>query len=417
VSAQALTVPTWPAVLRYGLHFGCVSFGGPAAQISILYRDLVDEKRWINAQDFAQALNFCMLLPGPEALQLVIYMGWRLRGVCGGLAMGLLFLLPGALLLLALSFGFVIFGAHPAVVVVATGMKAVVVALLMDAVSRFARRTLTTTSFGLVAVGTFIGVALVGLPFPLVVMAIFFVTYVLARPGQQQMHRRSHNIDWRTGAGVLGGGLALWLLPLVFLKSSPGGLLFAQVYHTFSLAAVVTFGGAYSILGYINHELSATLHWISESQVIAGLAVAETTPGPLMLVLQFYGFIIGWNNPGSMAPFSAALLTACLVAWGVFLPSFVLVLFGAPRISQFFGNHRLEYALSMVTASVVGVIASFALTVTSSVLFSAGLVHPDWIQCLIALAALTAIANKVHLGWLWLLAPIAEWLLRGVLHH
>lgn len=397
--------PTPAAALRYGWRLGCLSFGGPAGQIALLHREVVHGHDWLDEDEFARALNFCMLLPGPEALQLVIYIGWRWYGIPGGILAGLCFLLPAMVLLTGLSFVFVLYGTLAPIAAVVTGLKAVVVALVAQALLRLGRRALKGRWHVLFAASAFIALAILKLPFPAVVIAGLLAGPLVfrrasapavdaPRPGAPPLART---------LVILAVGSALWVLPLGLLALAPVGPLPTRLYLFFSQTALVGFGGAYAILAYVNAQLVDVLHWLSPPQLLAGLALAETTPGPLVLVLQFYGFVTGWNAPGGLAPAAAALLGSALASWATFLPSFALVLAGAPYLGRVAANACLAAALEGVTAMVVGVIASFALAVAVAVLLPKGLAAPDWKEVVIAAGAGVALTRS-RLGLPWILA-------------
>jgi chromate transporter len=403
VSAQTPRSPTPTEALRYGLRLGCISFGGPAGQISILHRELVTERGWVEEDAFAQALNFCMLLPGPEALQLVIYLGWRAFGAVGGIMGGLLFLLPGALLLLALSWVYVAFGSLALVGGALAGLQAVVVALVLQALWRIGGRALKGGWHKALAAGAFAALAWLHLPFPLVIGVAAFMGLRLFRP---PMPAPAAAPPWpslsRTGA-VLLLGAALWAVPWMALNFAVADELPRRLYLFFSQAALVGFGGAYAVLAFVNQELVAHLHWLRPPELLTGLALAETTPGPLVLVLQFYGFMAGHAAPGTMVPIAAALLCALLASWATFLPSFVLVIALAPYLERVTRWPRLAAALEAVTAAVVGVIGSFALSVATGVLFPGGVLH--LLPVAIAAGALAILTlTRIDLPWVLAIA-------------
>jgi len=395
--AQA-TVPTRGAAFRYGLRLGCISFGGPAGQIAILYRELVEERGWIGAADFARALNFCMLLPGPEALQLVIYLGWRWHGRVGGIVAGLTFLVPGALLVAALAWAYLAVGALAPVAALLTGLKAVVVALVAEALLRIARRALTGRVSIALALAAFLALAFAGLPFPLVILTAACAGLLgLPRPAAVPVAARTGL--WRGTLAVLAVGALLWLLPLAILGVASPDPFPATLYRFLGGAALAGFGGAYAVLAYVGGELVHVHRWLSEADFLGGLALGETTPGPLMLVLEFLGFVAGWRHPGTAGALAGALLGAALASWAAFLPSFVLVLAGAPHVERLAGNPRVGAAFAGVTAAVVGVIANFALEVARAVLWPAGAGQPALVPAAIALAAFALLCRGVGLGW------------------
>ncbi len=387
---------------RYALRLGCISFGGPAGQIAILHRELVAGRRWIDDAEFARALNFCMLLPGPEALQLVIWLGWRWYGIAGGIVAGLCFLLPAVVLLTALSFGYALYGTLAPVIALLAGLKAVVVALVAQALIGIGRRALRGPAHVALALAAFGAIAGLHVPFPLVIGAAALAGVALfgARPAATAAPRppREHR-----ALTVLAAGAALWLVPLVALVLAAPGPLPLRLYLFFSKVALVGFGGAYAVLSYVNQELVGQLNWLTPPQLLAGLALAETTPGPLVLVLQFYGFAAGWAAPAPLAPPVAALLCGGLASWATFLPSFVLVMALAPYLERLATQPRLAAALEAVTAAVVGVIASFALAVALVVLVPGEPARPDWSALAIAAGA-WGLLSRTRLDLTWVLA-------------
>ncbi|MFO0447980.1 MAG: chromate efflux transporter, partial [Pseudomonadota bacterium] len=359
---------------RYWLRLGCISFGGPAGQIALLHRELVHQRRWIDDATFGRALDFCMLLPGPEALQLAIYLGWRLHGTRGGVIAGLCFVLPAALLLLALSWVYLRYGEVAGVSSVLSGLKAVVVALIAQALVRLSRRALRGAVPVALAVGAFVGLHWLGTPFPLL-LAFAAIVGAVALRGDAVAHgpgpgaagdaanpaRRERGAFAHLGAW-LAIGLALWALPWLAIPALDAEFA-APLYLFFTQAALVTFGGAYAVLGYVNQQLVEVYGWLTPAHVVAGLALAETTPGPLVLVLQFYGFVTGWTQPGALGPLGGGVAGAVLASWATVLPSFVLILGAAPYVERLTANPRLAGALAVITAAVVGAIASHAVAV------------------------------------------------------
>ncbi|MBS0376813.1 MAG: chromate efflux transporter [Proteobacteria bacterium] len=381
----AADAPDARAAFRFAAKLGFISFGGPAGQIAILHRELVAGRRWIGEDEFARALNFCMLLPGPEALQLVIWLGWRWFGIAGGLVAGLCFLGPATLILALLSWIYVRFGTLVPVAAALAGLKAVVVALVLQALTGIGRRALKGVRELALAAAAFAAIAWLHWPFPLVIGAAALAGLVAFRDALPPA---------RAGAGrparpiaLLAGGALLWLLPLALLAIAAPGTLPLPLYLFFSKVALVGFGGAYAVLSYVNQELVGHLGWLSPPDLVAGLALAETTPGPLVLVLEFYGYVAGYRAPGPLAPGTAGLLGAALATFATFLPSFVLVMALAPWVERLAAQPRLAAALAAVTAAVVGVIASFALAVGLAVLWPAGAAHPDLVAVAIAAGA------------------------------
>jgi chromate transporter len=385
---------------------GFVSFGGPAGQIAIMHREVVGRRRWLDDREFTRALNFCMLLPGPEALQLAIFLGWKMHGIRGGLVAGLGFIVPAVILLFALSYVYVAHGSLPWVAALLQGLQAAVVALVLQAMVRIARRALLSPLHVTLAVGSFVALEFAQVPFPIVLLVAAGLGALLAQ--QAKAHEPPvasatpvHGAPTLTLAIV---GLVLWLLPLLLVIVTFGQRsLWTSLYLFFTKAALITFGGAYAVLGYVTDQLVGQLAWVTADQAVAGLALAETTPGPLVIVLQFMGFMAGWNQPGPLSPSGSALLAGALATWATFLPSFVFILLGAPYVEQLTRNARIAGALSAVTAAVVGVIAMLAVLLSQVVLFPGGWsAAPDWAAVSIAIAA-------------WWLLERARWPLGPVL--
>ncbi len=379
--------PSLSTLFAESLKVGCLGFGGPVGQIALMHRIFVDERNWIDDARFQRMLAFCMLLPGPEAQQLATYIGWRLRGWAGALIAGWMFILPGAFVVLALSWLYVLYGEVPLVVAAFDGVKCAVVALVAEALYKVGKRALKTNAAFLIAIAAFVAL-LLGASFPLVIVVAALVgatnTPSLAervaaeRPGEgrsnaqasDQLHaprpptpspqgRRAavfHALVWTI----------LWLAPpaLVALTLGTDHALF-QVALLFSILACVTFGGAYAVLAYLTTEAAAR-GWLSPEQMIDGLGLAETTPGPLILVNEFVGFLAGWSNGGAVL----ALAGAAMAVWCTFAPSFVWIFAGAPVAERLQSNPRAAGALTAITAAVLGVIAKLALFFATHALFA-----------------------------------------------
>ena len=380
--------------LRFWFKLGCISFGGPAGQIAIMHRELVQERRWISERRFLHALNYCMLLPGPEAQQLATYLGWLMHRTWGGVAAGALFVLPSLLLLLGLSWGYMAFGDVPWMAAVLWGIKPAVAALVLQAVHRIGSRTLKTPRTApllwAIALVSFVAVALLEVPFPLVVLGAALTGAVAQRwlpgqfagggshgaaPGGAPATQPAAWIDDHTPtpeharftparlARVLAAGAALWLLPMAALVALWGwdGTLTHMAWF-FTKAALLTFGGAYAVLPYVYQGAVEHFGWLSAAQMMDGLALGETTPGPLIMVVSFVGFVGGWGQAvlGPQALFWGAALAATVVTWFTFLPSFIFVLAGGPLIESTHGKLQFTAPLTAITAAVVGVIASLA---------------------------------------------------------
>lgn len=396
--------PSFAEAARFWAKLGFVSFGGPAGQIAILHRELVDTRRWLGEREFTRALNFCMLLPGPEALQLAIYLGWKLHGIRGGLVAGLGFILPAIVLLFALSYVYVVHGSLPWVAGLLYGLQAAVIALVLQALMRIGRRALKTPLLVSLAAGAFLALEFARVPFPFVLLLAAIVGAVTAPRGAADAPADPPQAGKRQALGIGLVGLALWLAPLLAVAFTFGaGSLWSEVYLFFSKAALVTFGGAYAVLGYVTSYMVDKVGWMTADQSVAGLALAETTPGPLVIVLQFMGFITGWNHPGALPPLGSALLAGTLASWATFLPSFLFILLGAPYVDRLTRHARIDAALGAITAAVVGVIATLALLLAQVVLFPDGWrYYPDVVALMIAAAA-------------WLLLERLRWPLGTVL--
>jgi chromate transporter len=366
------------------------TFGGPAGQIAVMQRTLVDEKRWIGQGRFLHALNYCMLLPGPEAQQLAVYTGWLLNGWRGGLVAGGLFVLPGMLALLVLSAVYVAFGETTVVSAVFAGLAPAVLAIVVQAVVRVGRRALTSPALVVLAVAAFLALTVFAVPFPLVVLGAGVIGWLVHRyaPDWIATAPRSDRADGpaplipddalhaerpsgRRALRVLVLGLLAWSLPVVVVALLTGvDSVFTQQGLFFSGSALVTFGGAYAVLAYVAQQAVQTYAWVTPGEMTRGLALAETTPGPLIMVVQFVAFLGAYRNPGDLDPWAAALLGALLTTWVTFVPSFLFIFLGAPYVERLRGNRALSAALTAITAAVVGVIANLALYFTTHTLFA-----------------------------------------------
>ncbi|TFV80227.1 chromate efflux transporter [Blastococcus sp. CT_GayMR20] len=367
------------------------TFGGPAGQIAVMQRTLVDEKRWIGQRRFLHAMNYCMLLPGPEAQQLATYVGWLLHGTRGGLVAGGLFVLPGVVALLALSAIYVAFGSTTAVLALFAGLAPAVLAIVAQAVVRVARRALNSRALVGIAVLAFLALALFGVPFPVVVAVAGLAGWALGRWWPAALPQKGTAEAAETGpppvvsddvlhterpstrrtVRVLLIGLLVWGIPVAAVALLTGsGSVFTQQGLFFSGAAVVTFGGAYAVLAYVAQQAVQVYGWLAPGEMVRGLALAETTPGPLIMVVQFVAFLGAYRAPGDLDPWVAAVLASLLVTWVTFVPSFLFVLLGAPYMERLRGNRSLSAALTGITAAVVGVIANLGVYFAVHTLFS-----------------------------------------------
>ena len=382
----AAAMPSFAEALRVWLRIGLLSFGGPAGQIALLHREVVDERRWIGERRFLHALNFCTLLPGPEAQQLATYLGWLMHGVRGGLAAGLLFVLPGAAVMLALSLLYATVGEVPLIAALFFGLKCAVLVLVVEALLRIGRRALRGRAAWVLAAVAFAALFLFGVPFPFVVLAGGVVGYLAPGAFAHGGHGAAMGdapalIDAvlaadsgrpaRLAAGARRAGLvalALWLLPVAILAGAAPGT-YADVALFFSKMAVVTVGGAYAVLAYVAQDAVQSYGWLSAPEMLAGLGLAETTPGPLILVLQFVGFLAGYRAPGMLTGVPGGIAASVLTLWVTFAPCFAFVFLGAPLVERLQANRALSGALAAITATVVGVVANLALWFALRVLF------------------------------------------------
>jgi chromate transporter len=386
--------PTFGEAFRFWLKLGFISFGGPAGQIAIMHQFLVEGKKWISDARFLHALNYCMLLPGPEAQQLAIYIGWLLHGVRGGLVAGILFVLPSVFILLGLSMAYVTFGTIPWVGALFDGLKPAVVAIVVMAIFKIGKKSLLTPFHYGVAVGSFIAIFFFNVPFPLIIAGAIAVAMVVnaVKPsllqakvseGKQAADEHTYFLNtlradetapfrWRTFGLELAVGVVLWLVPLaLFYVLSSDYPFWQNLTVFFTQAAFVTFGGAYAVLPYVAQVSVEKFGWLTEYQMLDGLALGETTPGPLIMVLAFVGFMAGYHHgAGSLAGGAVGLLATTFYT---FLPCFLLIFMGAPFVERSRYNPRIKAVLSVVTAAVVGVVLNLAIYLARAVVFPKGL--------------------------------------------
>jgi chromate transporter len=442
-AAPATTPPSFREAFRFWLKLGFISFGGPAGQIAIMQHELVERKRWIGQERFLHALNYCMLLPGPEAQQLAIYCGWLLHRTWGGIAAGVLFVLPSAFILWGLSYVYAMHGGVPWVAAIFSGLKPAVVAVVVAAVLRIGGKALKTPALWTVAAVAFGLIFGLGAGFPWIVAGAALLGWAGRRAAPAQFPAgggHGHGgkdksdtpasraaVDDLAEAGAVAPGWgralrvtalcgALWAAPILAAAWIWGGdsTLVAQG-KFFSQAAMVTFGGAYAVLPYVAQQAVENYGWLTGPQMLAGLAFAETTPGPLIMVLQFVGFMGGWHQPdGGLSPLAAATLCSAMTTWATFVPCFLWIFLGAPHIERLRGNLALGSALTAVTAAVVGVILNLAVWFAWQVWRPTedGAAHWDWFAVAVSAAAFVALhrfkANLIAViatagaaGWLW----------------
>ena len=382
------------AVRTWG-RIAALSFGGPAGQIAVMHRILVEEKRWIGEERFLHALNYCMLLPGPEAQQLAVYIGWLMHRTLGGLIAGILFVLPGVVAIMVLSWIYAAFGNVGVVQALFFGLKAAVLAVVLDAVVRIGKRALKNRVMIGIAAAAFVAIFAFGVPFPLIILTAGLIGFAGGRLGhpafqvggghgkagagktvadadtllgeETPAHARP-TVAWSLRIGAI--LLALWLIPTAALVLLLGqGSAFAEIAVFFSKMAVVTFGGAYAVLAYVAQQAVETYGWLQPGEMLDGLGMAETTPGPLIMVVQFVGFMGAFRDPGTLSPMLAGTLGGLLTTWVTFVPCFLWIFLGAPFVEALRGNRALSAALSTITAAVVGVILNLAIWFALHVLF------------------------------------------------
>jgi chromate transporter len=377
---------------RTWARIAALSFGGPAGQIAVMHRILVDEKRWISEARFLHALNYCMLLPGPEAQQLATYIGWLMHRTRGGLIAGALFVLPGFVAIMALSWLYALFGNVGAVAALFFGLKAAVLAIVLDAVRRIGTRTLKNATLRALAATAFVAIFFFGAPFPAIVIAAGAIGYVAGRRGSSAFAAAGHGpaggggtdaptllgdeipdharSGLRSSLAVSAILLVLWLAPVALLLGLLGpGNVFSQIATFFSQMAVVTFGGAYAVLAYVAQQGVETYHWLRPGEMLDGLGMAETTPGPLIMVTQFVGFMGASRQAAGMDPLLAGTLGGILTTWVTFVPCFLWIFLGAPFAERLRANRALSAALTGISASIVGVILNLALWFALHTLF------------------------------------------------
>jgi chromate transporter len=370
--------PTFGEAFRVWLKIGCINFGGPAGQIAMMHRMLVDEKKWIDEPRFLHALNFCMLLPGPEAQKLATYVGWALHGVRGGLAAGILFVLPGALVMLGLSLAYALGRGVAWIDGALFGIKAAVLVIVVEALIRIGRRALKTWPLIALAGAAFVGIFFLNAPFPLIVAAAALIGYLVARSAPEQMGLKDDAAGiapappgrWRQFVVAALVGLIVWWAPvaLAALALGPDHVL-VTIGTFFSKLAVVSFGGAYALLAYMAQQAVETHHWMTAPEMVDGLGLAETTPGPLILVTQFVGFLAAFRDAAPFSAVTAGILGAAMTTWVTFTPSMLWIFAGAPFVEQLRGNRHLSGALAAITAAVVGVILNLTVWFALHVLF------------------------------------------------
>jgi chromate transporter len=416
------THPTFAEAFRFWLKLGFISFGGPTGQIAIMHEELIERRHWISEARFLHALNYCMLLPGPEATQLATYIGWLLHRTWGGIVAGSLFVLPSAIILWLLSFVYVTWGNVPAIAAVFYGLKPAVLAIVAAAVIRIGSRALKNEVMWSIAAFAFVAIFFFNVPFPIIVFGAGLIGLVGGKLWREKFLIVTTHRTKNPESSVLSDeadspahtkpslpraikvsvvSLVLWFTPVIALALWLGtdDALFREAIF-FSKAAMVTFGGAYAVLPYVSQQAVDHYEWLSAPQMLDGLGLAETTPGPLIMVLQFVGFLGAWNHPGPLTPLLAATLGAFITTWTTFVPCFLWIFLGAPHIEQMRGNVKLTTTLSAVTAAVVGVILNLAVWFGQHTLFP-GAHRIDWFVLVIALFTFAGLWR-----WKWNVVPV-----------
>ncbi|MDO9484909.1 MAG: chromate efflux transporter [Actinomycetota bacterium] len=377
---------TYRQALRVWAYIGLNSFGGPSGQIAVMHRELIDQRKWVSERRFMHALNYCMVLPGPEAQQLATYIGWLMHGVRGGITAGLLFILPGFVAMMALSIVYALWGSVTAVSGLLSGLQAAVIVIVVQAFVRISRRILVSTSLRFAAGLSFVAIFVFGVPFPIIIVAAGLFGFLFARAGRAVQHlagadeeaqallrddlkvERAHHRSALKAAIWFG---VIWVAPVVALVIVLGqDSIFTQEALFFSKAALVTFGGAYAVLGYVAQQAVEHYGWITTSDMTTGLGLAETTPGPLIMVVQFVGFLGAYNNPGDLPPLVAGVLGAIVTVWVTFVPCFLFIFLGAPYAERLRENSGLSHALTYISAAVAGVILNLAVWFALNTIFT-----------------------------------------------
>src|SRR3981081_3058961 len=413
--------PYFSEALRFWLKLGFISFGGPTGQIAVMHAELVEKKKWISEARFLHALNYCMLLPGPEAQQLTIYVGWLLHKTWGGIVAGALFVIPSIFILWGLSYIYVTLGNLPWIAAIFYGLKPAVLAIVAARVIRIGSRALKNEVMWTLAAAAFIAIFFFHAPFPLIIISAGVIGFFGGRWKRDKFlvirgHRKGKNdsvLDdtsavpehakpsWDRALRVGITWILLWWTPVLLLGFwlGPNHTLFREGVF-FSSAAIVTFGGAYAVLPYVAQQAVQHYGWLSAGQMLDGLGLAETTPGPLIIVAQFVGFLGAWSNPGQLPPIMAATLGALVTTWTTFVPSFLWIFLGGPHIEQLRGNEGLTTALSAITAAVVGVVLNLAVWFGLHVVFPAANTV-DWFAAVVGVAAFIGMTR-----WKWDIIPI-----------
>lgn len=397
-AVSILSKPTFAEAFRFWLRLGWISFGGPTGQIAIMHRELVERKKWIDEKRFLNALNYCMMLPGPEAQQLATFLGWSMYGIPGGVCAGLLFILPATFILWALSLIYVEYGSVPIVAAAFYGLIPAIIAIVFNAMIKLTRKTLHDPLHWVIAIAAAVLIYFFREGYPLVVLGSGLLGW-LFRVSMKEIPVMTESVEKAKPirfAPLLWIGttcIALWFAPLLILGACLGWdhtVMREGVF--FSKAALVTFGGAYAVLPYVAQQAVDYYHWLTPEQMMHGYGLAETTPGPLIMVLQFVGFLGAWHQPGSLSPLASATLGSFITTWVTFAPSFLFILVGAPFVERLIHVQALQSALRGISAAVVGVMANFALWFAFHAVFPGNaMAHPDFFVVLVSLGALASL--------------------------
>ena len=418
--------PSFKEAFLFWLKLGWISFGGPAGQIAIMHQELVDRRKWISNDKFLHALNYCMLLPGPEAQQLATYIGWLLHKTKGGIAAGVLFVLPSVFILFGLSYIYITYGNLPWVAAIFVGLKAAVLAIVLAAVIKIGKKSLKNNVLIAIAALSFISTYFFNFPFPALILVVgvigilgskFFPNVFIvgkktagatALTDDAGEHAKSTSLS--RNVTILATFVLLWAIPFLSLYFFLPGSTFATEALFFTKAAFLTFGGAYSLLGYIAQAGVEQYHWLTSLQMMDGLGLAETTPGPLIMVVQFVGFMAGWNHSGTLGPLFGSVTGSLVATYFTFLPSFLFIFLGAPYVERLTGNVRMSAALATITPAVVGVVLNLGVWFGTHVLFQAD--GFAWFSAILAVVSfslmqfykvgvITIIAGAGSAGLIW----------------
>lgn len=415
-----MTAPTLSAATKVWAKIGLLSFGGPAGQIALMHKEIVENRNWLTEKQFLNALSFCMLLPGPEAMQLATFAGWRLHGTLGGLIAGMLFVLPGAIVILALAALYIAFGELPTVAAIFLGIKATVVVIVIEALLRVSKKALVSRTHILIAALAFIAIIFLNLPYPLIILSAGMIG-LFALPNEDINEPPKKDKSLAKTLKTIALWLAIWWLPILALDAVLPASILTEIAYFFSKLATVTFGGAYAVLAYMGQDVVTAKQWLTTGQMMDGLGLAETTPGPLILVTEFVGFVAAYAHAG----WGTAVLAAMITLWVTFTPCFLWIFAGAPYVEWISAQPRLHGALTAITSAVVGVILNLSLWFALHVFF-ATVAHTQvgpitlWLPSLptinpvvVAIAIIAGwllLARHMNLLWVLFIAGFLGWI-------